>query len=163
MVSQKQHNEITPEQFELLIKKQIVKEQIFIQLYGDEFDYRILKVNKGDDGYSFVVRNIDTRDNKTISYKDIRIIEDMSIDRIMDAYLVDEELNTYDIVKKTDVCKNVIGKKNCTINGVELENGMKLVLHNDKTVNYNNKVLTVNGVGSSIKLSAPRGRPRKNH
>ena len=163
MVSQKQYNEITPEQFELLIKKQIVKEQIFIQLYGDEFDYRILKVNKGDDGYSFVVRNIDTRDNKTISYKDIRIIEDMPIDRIIDAYLVDEELNTYNIVKKTDVCKTIIGNKNGSINGIELENGMKLVLHNDKTVNYNNKVLTVNGVGSSIKLSAPRGRPRKNH
>ena len=38
MVSQAQHNGLNPEQFDLLLKKQIVKEGIFIQIYGNEFD-----------------------------------------------------------------------------------------------------------------------------
>lgn len=160
MVSQAQHNGLSPEQFDLLLKKQIVKEDIFIQIYGDEFDYRILKIK--DNGKLFTVKNIDTKEDKQITFNDIRIIEDMPIDRIMEAYLVDEELNTLDIIKKTDVCKTIIGKKKCSIDGNELEDGMKIVLHNDKTEKYNNKVLTVSGVGSSIKLSAPRGRPKKN-
>jgi hypothetical protein len=159
MVSQAQHNGLSPEQFDLLLKKQIVKEGIFIQIYGDEFDYRILKIN---DDKTFIIKNIDTKEEKVITYNDIRIIEDMSVDRIMEAYLVDEELNTLDIIKKTDVCKNVIGKKNCSIDGNELEDGMKIILHKDVSEKFNNKVLTVSGVGNSIKLSAPRGRPRKN-
>ena len=159
MVSQAQHNGLSPEQFDLLLKKQIVKEGIFIQIFGDEFDYRVLKIN---DDKTFIIKNIDTKEDKQITYNDIRIIEDMPIDRIMEAYLVDEELNTLDIIKKTDVCKTIIGKKKCSIDGNELEDGMKIVLHNDKTEKYNNKVLTVSGVGSSIKLSAPRGRPKKN-
>ena len=153
MVSQAQHNGLSPEQFDLLLKKQIVKEGIFIQIFGDEFDYRVLKIN---DDKTFIIKNIDTKEDKQITYNDIRIIEDM------EAYLVDEELNTLDIIKKTDVCKTIIGKKKCSIDGNELEDGMKIVLHNDKTEKYNNKVLTVSGVGSSIKLSAPRGRPKKN-
>lgn len=159
MVSKAQHNGLSQDQFDLLLKKQIVKEGIFIQIYGDEFDYRILKIN---DDKTFIVKNIDTKEDKQITYNDIRIIEDMSVDRIMEAYLVDDELNTITVDKKTDVCKNVIGKENCSIDGNELEDGMKIILHNDVTKKFNNKVLTVSGVGNSIKLSAPRGRPKKN-
>ena len=86
----------------------------------------------------------------------------MPIDRIMEAYLVDDELNTHDIIRKTDVLNNVIGKKTAKVAGIQLENGIKLVLHKDITEKYNNKILTVSGVGSSIKLTAPRGRPKKN-
>ena len=155
-------NNVSKEQFNLLVDKGILHKGGFIQLFSDiGADYKILDI-LNENEYKFNVYNIDTRKSKIVPQSDIQIIEDMAIDRIMEAYLVDEELNTHDIIKKTDVAKTVIGKKNASISGIELEDGMKLVLHNDKTTNYNNKILTVSGVGSSIKLSAPRGRPRKN-
>ena len=156
-------NNLSKDQFNLLVEKGILHKDGFIQTYDDKgADYKILDIIPKDSEYMFSVKNIDTKKDRMISQNLIEIIEDMTIYRIMEAYLVDEELNTLDIIKKTDVCKTIIGKKKCSIDGSELEDGMKIVLHNDKTEKYNNKVLTVSGVGSSIKLSAPRGRPKKN-
>lgn len=155
-------NNLSKEQFNLLVEKGILHKNGFVQLYDDKgTDYKILDILDKDE-YNFYVKNIDTKECKTISQKMIEIIEDMPIDRIMEAYLVDDELNTHDIIRKTDVLNNVIGKKTAKVAGIQLENGIKLVLHKDITEKYNNKILTVSGVGSSIKLTAPRGRPKKN-
>ena len=86
----------------------------------------------------------------------------MDVERIIQAYEVNDELNTYDVKEKTDVEETVIGKEEAILNGIELDDGMRFIFHNDVNQKYNNKTLTVSGVGSSIKLSAPRGRPKKN-
>lgn len=157
MVNKTQQNKLKEEQINLLINKGIVKKDIFIKVFGDDFDYRITCIN----GNTFTILNIDTKESKNISYKDIRIIEDMDIDRFIQAYEVDDALSTINVTEETDVCKDIINKEYAEINGVELENDMKIILYNDLTKSLNNKVLTVRGVGESIKLVAPRGRPKK--
>jgi len=155
-------NNLSTEKIKLLIDKGIIKVNEYLQLYDDEFgDYRIAQIISGD-VYKFLVKNLDTYALKTIEQNQIKSIDDMDIERIIKAYEVDDELNTYNVVKKTDVDKDVIGKKTATLNGIELEDGMRIILHNDVNKKYNGKVLTVSGVESSIKLTAPRGRPKKN-
>ena len=156
-------NNLTKEQFDLLVSKNIIQENGYFRIYGDNNgDYRINEIIKENDCYKFSVKNIDTMRDSIINQNQISAIEDMSIYRIMEAYMVDEELNTHDIIKKTDIAKNIIGQKYAKIDGIELVDGDKLILHKDVNEKYNGKVLTVSGVGSSIKLSAPRGRPKKN-
>lgn len=158
MVNKTQQNKLKEEQINLLINKGIVKKGIFINVFEDDFDYRITDINDTN----FVLLNVDTKQSKTISYKDIRNIEDMDVERILQAYMVDDELSTHHIKNETNISKNVLGKKHAKIDDVDLEDGIKFILYNDSTSKFNNKILTVSGVGSSIKLSAPRGRPKKN-
>lgn len=156
-------NNLSKEQFDLLVNKHIIQENGYFRLYGDKYgDYRINKIIEEKDCYKFSVKNIDTMKDYIIKHNQVSEIEDMPIDRIMEAYLVDEELNTHEIYKKTDLEKTVIGKESATIDGLSLEDGSKWIFHNDVNENYNGKILTVSGVGNCIKLSAPRGRPKKN-
>ena len=155
-------NNLTTNQFRLLVNKGIIKENGYLQLYDDELgDYRISKIISGS-VYKFLVKNLDTYAMKTVEQNQIKSIEDMDVERIIQAYEVNDELNTYDVKEKTDVEETVIGKEEAILNGIELDDGMRFILHNDVNQKYNNKTLTVSGVGSSIKLSAPRGRPKKN-
>lgn len=155
-------NNLSTEKIKLLIDKGIIKVNEYLQLYNDEFgDYRIVQIISGD-VYKFLVKNLDTYVLKTIEQSQIKSIDDMDIERIIKAYEVDDELNTYNIIIKTNVDKDVIGKETSKINGIELEDGMHIILHNDVNEKYNGKILTVSGVESSIKLTAPRGRPKKN-
>jgi hypothetical protein len=157
MVNKEQENKLREDQINLLINKGIIKKDIFIKIFEDDYDYRITNI----DGNSFTIFNIDTKESKNISYKNIRIIEDMDIYRFIKAYEVDDALSTLNITLRTNVLKDVIGKEYAKITGIELENDMKIILHNDLTKNLNDKILTVRDVGSSIKLVAPRGRPKK--
>ena len=96
----------------------------------------------------------------------IEAIDDMNIERIMQAYSVDDELSIVEVDEETDVANTIVGQTFCTYvspqRKIDLEDGMKFIFHNDVNSKYRNKVLTVKGVGDSIKLVAPRGRPKKN-
>jgi hypothetical protein len=105
--------------------------------------------------------------DKVIPYTKIWVIEDMTLERIIQAYCVDDELNIIEIDDETDVKKDIIGVYEYvfkTSDGriIELKDGMKMIFHNDVSDKYRNRLLTVKGVGESIKLVAQRGRPKKN-
>ena len=156
---------LTKEQMEFLVNKGVLKEGIFIMIENEPYvDYKILGI---DEDYNLTIRDIMNEKDKVISYKKICVIEDMTLDRIIQAYSVDDELNIIEIDDKTDVKKDIIGVYEYvfkTSDGriIELEDGMKIVFHNDVSDKYRNRLLTVKGVGESIKLVAQRGRPKKN-
>lgn len=156
---------LTKEQMEFLVNKEVLKDGIFIMVENEPWvDYKILNIDKD---YNLTIRDIVNEKDKVIPYTKICVIEDMTLDRIIQAYCVDDELNIIEINDKTDVKKDIIGVYEYvfkTSDGriIELEDGMKIIFHNDANDKYRNKVLTVKGVGSSINLVAPRGRPKKN-
>ena len=149
---------ISKEQFAWLVDKGIIHEGMIVNLNGcDYVDFKIMKINDTN----LEVKNMENDLLMNTSYNTISSIEYMDIDRFVKAYEVDDEMNMVDVIKKTNVEKTIIGKKSAKINGVELSDGSKIFLHNDSNPKFCNKPLTVKGVGSSIKLIAPRGRPKK--
>lgn len=156
---------LTKEQMEFLVNKEVLKESIFIMVENEPWvDYKILNIDKE---YNLTIRDIMNEKDRVIPYTKICVIEDMTLDRIIQAYSVDDELSIIEINDESDVKKDIIGVYEYvfkTSDGriIELEDGMKIVFHNDVNDKYRNKVLTVKGVGSSINLVAPRGRPKKN-
>lgn len=154
---------ISKEQYLWLIDKGIIHEGMMINLNGcDYIDFKILRFYPYDNKPPILeVRNMEDDKVINVTYDSITSIEYMDIDRFVKAYEVDDEMNMVDVIKKTNVEKTIIGKKSAKINGVELTDGSKIFLHNDLNPKFCNKPLTVKGVGNSIKLIAPRGRPKK--
>lgn len=156
---------LTKEQMEFLVNKGVLKDGIFIMIENEPYvDYKILGI---DEGYNLTIRDIMNEKDKVIPYTKIWVIEDMTLERIIQAYCVDDELSIIEIDDKTDVKKDIIGVGDYifkTSDGkiIELEDGMKIIFHNDVSSKYRNRLLTVKGVGTSIKLVGQRGRPKKN-
>lgn len=156
---------LTKEQMEFLVNKGVLKDGIFIMIENEPYvDYKILNIDKE---YNLRIRDIMNEKDKVIPYTKICVIEDMTLDRIMQAYCVDDELSIIEINDETDVKKDIIGVceyvfKTSDGRIIELEDGMKIIFHNDVNDKYRNRLLTVKGVGESIKLVAQRGRPKKN-
>lgn len=155
---------LTKEQMEFLVNKGVLKDGIFIMIENEPYvDYKILGIDKK---YNLTIRDIMNEKDKVIPYTKICVIEDMTLDRIMQAYCVDDELSIIEINDETDVKKDIIGKTEAdvvsTIGKVSIEEGMKIVFHNDISDKYRNRILTVKIVDNAIKLVAPRGRPKKN-
>ena len=156
---------LTKEQMEFLVNKSVLKEGIFIMIENEPYvDYKILGI---DEDYNLTIRDIMNEKDKVIPYTKIWVIEDMTLERIIQAYCVDDELNIIEINDKTDVKKDIIGVceyvfKTSDGRIIELEDGMKMIFHDDISDKYRNRLLTVKGVGESIKLVAQRGRPKKN-
>ena len=155
---------LTKEQMEFLVNKGVLKEGIFIMIENEPYvDYKILSI---DENYNLTIRDISCNEDKAISYTKIWVIEDMPLDRIIQAYCVDDELSLIEVNCETNVVEDIIGKEEAfietTIGKISIEEGMKIVFHNDITDKYRNRVLTVKIVENKIKLVAPRGRPKKN-
>lgn len=156
---------LNKEQMEFLVNKGILKNGIFIMIENEPYvDYKILSI---DEDYNLTVKDISCDKDKVIPYTKIWVIEDMALDRIIQAYCVDDELSIIEINDETDVKKDIIGVCEYvfkTTDGkiIELEDGMKIIFHNDVSSKYRNRLLTVKGVGTSIKLVGQRGRPKKN-
>lgn len=156
---------ITKEQYMWLVGKGVIHEGMMVNLDNcDYIDYKITKIfpcpNKNVMP-AVEVQNMEDDRIGIAAYNSITGIEYMDAARFVQAYEVDDEMNMIDVIKKTNVEKSIIGKKTATVNGNELKDGMKIFLHNDSNPKFCNKPLTVKGTGSSIKLIAPRGRPKK--
>lgn len=152
------------EELKLMIDKNIIHKGNIIQLSKCSYmDWKILDIMFSEklNCYLFKIQNIETKNITTVKQSDIGTIEDMPFDRFIQAYEIDDELNTIEIYEKTNVLKDIFGKKRPSLFEYKLFDGMKLILHNDKTEKYNDKVLTVRGVGDNVVLVCPRGRPKQ--
>lgn len=161
----KNEERITKEQYMWLVSKGIIHEGMMVNLNNcNHIDYKITKIFpcQHENAMPAVeVQNMEDDRLGIATYQSITSIEYMDINRFVQAYEVDDEMNMIDVIKKTNVEKSIIGKKTATVNGNKLKDGMKIFLHNDSNPKFCNKPLTVKGTGSSIKLIAPRGRPKK--
>jgi hypothetical protein len=150
-----------------LLRNKLLKRGSRVKIKDDKFNEHIVHSLQLKNGkYYFLVVNTRSGQQKLIPQDYILTIDDMTIDRIIEAYSVDDEIRIIEIDEKTDVANTIIGQTFCTYvspqRKIDLEDGMKIIFHNDVNPKYRNKVLTVKGVGEYIKLIAPRGRPRKN-
>ena len=126
---------------------------------GEYFIDKILKLN-GDVWFS--VTKLDESVSCNISYKQISAIAGQSIDDILEAYDMGEN-SIIEISYETDVMNDIVGKEEAELDGKDLDEGMRLILHNDKTEKMNNKILNVKYDDKGLlKLVANRGRPKKN-
>lgn len=161
-------NKLTKEQFKFLMERNIIKVNDFVTVGHSKMDYKITDIKETEDSYHISLQLVDAPNRRIkVEHKMIESIDDMGIERIMQAYSVDDELSIIEINDKSDVEKDIVGSFEYVFNTsdgkiIELEDGMKFIFHNDVNPKYKNKVLTVKGVRDSIKLVAPRGRPKKN-
>lgn len=96
-----------------------------------------------------------------VPYQMIKEVSNMPIECLLEAYDMAEAKRVIEIYLETDIETDVIGKEDVEFEGYELYDGLQFILHNDKTAKYNDKILTVKGVGEAIRFVANRGRPRK--
>ena len=132
-------------------------------------DWFIVNINESSDTILFDVAKcseplLPNRKSNWIKYNKIKEISNMSIDCVLSAYELDSD-KVIEIDNESDVANTIVGQTFCTYvtpqRKIDLEDGMKIIFHNDINPKYKDKVLTVKGVGESIRLVAPRGRPRK--
>lgn len=125
----------------------------------DNYDIRNIIIGQSD--IIVKVAKLDETKEYITSYKFIRSISDMPIDRLLDSLGIDSnkiiEINEY-----TDVEQDVIGHQEAFIGEIELLPGTKIYLNADACEKYCKKILTVKlDDNECIKLVANRGRPKK--
>lgn len=146
-----------------LLRNKLLRKDSRVKLKDDKFgEYLIKDIRIQNNKYYFLTQNTRSGQLKRVPQEYIISIDDMNIDRIIDAYNYDEEVKTIEIDFETDVITDLFGKEEGFIGDIYLEDGMKFILHKDKSPRLCNRILTVRIDDNGIKLIAPRGRPRKN-
>lgn len=159
------YNSMKREEFEKLVKRKVLAKQSYIELYDNKNDtYKVDKIFTN--GY-LIIKNIDTGNEKRISYKDIKNLDGMSIEKICKVYTcnLDDKSDIIKIYNKTNIEKEIINKKSYSIDTndeiIPLCNDMKIVFFNDVKKDYCNKILIVKFENGRIKFKKQRGRPKK--
>lgn len=127
---------------------------------NDIDEYMIDKIIVKDVDILLLVSRVKDLTKKIVSYKLIRKIGDMSIDKVMTAYNFNGECPE-EIDIETDVIHDLIGKPRAIIDGIEMKDGMKVIFENDITEKYNDKVWRVKLIDGKLDLKPNRGRPKK--
>lgn len=144
------------------VNRGVLEHNVEIGITNFKGEYFIDKIFQLNGDVRFLVTKLDESASYNISYKQISIIAGQSIDDILEAYDMGEN-SIIEISYETDVMNDVVGKEEAELDGKDLDEGMRIILHNDKTEKMNNKILNVkyNDKGL-LKLVANRGRPKKN-
>lgn len=144
------------------VNRGVLEHNVEIGITNFKGEYFIDKIFQLNGDVRFLVTKLDESVSYNISYKQISIIAGQSIDDILEAYDMGEN-SIIEISYETDVMNDVIGKEEAELDGKDLDEGMRLILHNDKTEKMNNKILNVKYDDKGLlKLVANRGRPKKN-
>lgn len=144
------------------VKRGVLEHNVEIGITNFKGEYFIDKIFQLNGDVRFLVTKLDESVSYNISYKQISIIAGQSIDDILEAYDMGEN-SIIEISYETDVMNDVVGKEEAELDGKDLDEGMRLILHNDKTEKMNNKILNVKYDDKGLlKLVANRGRPKKN-
>jgi hypothetical protein len=144
------------------VNRGVLEHNVEIGITNFKGEYFIDKIFQLNGDVRFLVTKLDESVSYNISYKQISIIAGQSIDDILEAYDMGEN-SIIEIDTETDVMNDIVGKEEAELNGKDLDEGMRLILHNDKTEKMNNKILNVKYDDKGLlKLVANRGRPKKN-
>ena len=144
------------------VNRGVLEHNVEIGITNFKGEYFIDKIFQLNGDVRFLVTKLDESVSYNISYKQISIIAGQSIDDILEAYDMGEN-SIIEISYETDVMNDVIGKEEAELDGKDLDEGMRIILHNDKTEKMNNKILNVKYDDKGLlKLVANRGRPKKN-
>lgn len=144
------------------VNRGVLEHNVEIGITNFKGEYFIDKIFQLNGDVRFLVTKLDESNSYNISYKQISIIAGQSIDDILEAYDMGEN-SIIEIDTETDVMNDIVGKEEAELNGKDLDEGMRLILHNDKTEKMNNKILNVKYDDKGLlKLVANRGRPKKN-
>lgn len=145
--------------FEKLVKNKKILDW-WIQIFNEDWLYKKPSERKG---YAFF-ENV--YNGQIIEWKisDITSIGDMDVNHWLNSVNCDKDGNlTYlEINFETDFHKDIEGKKEYKLSGIDLINNMTLVLKNDISEDIRNKALILTGIGTKdgIKLKRNKGRPR---
>ena len=144
------------------VNRGVLEHNVEIGITNFKGEYFIDKIFQLNGDVRFLITKLDESISYNISYKQISIIAGQSIDDILEAYDMGEN-SIIEISYETDVMNDVVGKEEAELDGKDLDEGMRIILHNDKTEKMNNKILNVKYDDKGLlKLVANRGRPKKN-
>ena len=141
-----------------LVEKKIIGHNTLIGVRPDPHNPKSLdKIIKRADECIFVAGG------KYIPADEVELIDGMDIKRLLKVYGLNPKGKSeiVEVKHPTDVEKEYVGQPSGKLGHHNLKEGMKVLLHADKTEKYNNVLLTVRGVGKSIKFAKRVGRPKK--
>jgi hypothetical protein len=139
----------------LFIKKYITNFTEFT--VSDGHSGTMVKAVKKDGTVKFLL----TGKMKVYNLSDITLIDGMEMSKFCQAYNLEAngDYSVVEIEDYTDCVRDIIGKKYARIGDLILENDMKLWFKNEVNLEYNQRLITVVGVGEQIRLNK-RGRPK---
>lgn len=144
------------------VNRGVLARNVEIGITNFRNEFFIDRISQLPNDIRFLITSLDEACKCSISYRQITKIAGQPIEKILEAYEMGEN-KTIEIDVETDVVNDVIGKEEAEIDGIDLDEGMKIILHNDKTAKMNNKILNVKYDNEGLlKLVGNRGRPRKN-
>ena len=156
---------LTMEEADLLVTKGIIKKGSGLIIKGlsknDDDEYIVSKIGKLKDCVVFYVYNGYKECQYKVKQSAILKVDEMDVHKLVDAYNGSSTDDVLEVMESTNVERSIIGKKCGELDGQKLENGMRIMLTNDKNDKLNDKILVVKGVGESIVLAPNRGRPKK--
>lgn len=156
---------LTPAEAEMLVMKGVIRKGTGLTIRGlsknDSDEYIVSKIGKLKDCIVFYVYNGYKECQYKVKQSAILKVDEMDVHKLVDAYNGSSTDDVLEVMESTNVERSIIGKKCGELDGQKLENGMRIMLTNDKNDKLNDKILVVKGVGESIVLAPNRGRPKK--
>lgn len=144
------------------VKRGVLAKNVEVGITNFRNDFFIDKICQLNGDIRFIVTSLDEACKCNVNYRQITKIAGQPIDKILEAYDLGEN-KVIEFTTLTNVMEDVIGKEEAEIDGIELDEGMRIILHSDITAKMNNKILNVKYDDKGLlKLVANRGRPKKN-
>lgn len=139
-----------------LIRNGVIKKgaEVSFNLSGKVYDSNVIKVLKKGSKILFKTFN-----NIMFESKDILTIDGMDPFRLFEAHSEDNDV--VNIFCETNVEKDVINKKDISLDNIKLYDGLRIKLHNDINKKFNNRIFTIKNIDDKITFIGQRGRPRK--
>lgn len=121
----------------------------------------ITNIHKYTNDIQLDVEKIKDLSRYNISFQQITHIDGMDVKNFLACYNVSEN-PIFEVYEKTDALNEIIGKDSVIIDDKELKDGMKIMLKNDVSPKFCNKIFRVKLIDDKITLASNRGRPKKN-
>lgn len=155
------NNHFSNEDLKQLIEHNIVKKNTLVTLLNDRTmrEYRVIQVLEEDGIEKLIIKPFDEKKLYKINHSYINTIDGQEAMYLQEAFELDIE-PPITISEKTNINK-IISKHKFNVNGVILDEGVRIILTNDTDKKLNNRILTVRKIDGGIKLVGSRGRPKR--
>lgn len=133
------------QKLDFLVKNKIIHRNSMIT-YKNK-DYCLSNIYRKNNQYYLQLGDI------VVNFNYISKIDGMDIKRILNSY-IEEEIGVYEFKIKTDIKKII--KTTLMIENIPLKQDMSIILRNDKTARYNNKIIKIIKGRKRLIISQPK-------
>lgn len=124
------------------VKRGVLAKNIEVGITNFRNDFFIDTIHQLNGDIRFIVTSLDEACKCNVNYRQITRFAGQPIERLLEAFDMGEN-KIIEMHSETNVMEDIVGKEEAEIEGIDLDEGMRIILHNDITTKMNNKILNV--------------------